>query len=189
MWFKKDVELLKAFCGVSNWAQRINEWCLLIKYIVSFSVWNSFDSTPVLFASQRKSNATLLLFLLECIVEQLLHKFLTTDVFTQLFFTFCSRGGSVCLSWLLEPSLSIKIIVSLFLFLPFVKTTTNLPLDPLVLQHQKDVCCCVHIYHHQAFCLLSLLFFLPFSGELICRTWLARFMFLWLLFENKNFKS
>lgn len=50
---------------------------------------DSRDNNLVLFASQRKSHARLSLFLLECNV---------------CFFW----GGSVCLSWLLEPSLSIK---------------------------------------------------------------------------------
>lgn len=40
----------------------------------------------------------------------------------------------------------------------------SLSSDSLVLQHQKDVCCCIY---HQAFCLDQLLFFcffLPFWG-------------------------
>lgn len=74
---------------------------------------DSRDNNLVLFASQRKSHARLSLFLLECNVEQLLHKLLWTDVppppryFTVLLVCFF-WGGSVCLSWLLEPSLSIK---------------------------------------------------------------------------------
>lgn len=48
----------------------------------------------VLFASQRKKHARLLLFLLECNVEQLLHKFLWTDVFPPLFFYF--SGEALC---------------------------------------------------------------------------------------------
>lgn len=81
----------------------------------------------VLFASQRKSHARLLLFLLECNVEQLLHKFLWTDVSPPVIFfifNFFPRGGSVCLSWLLEPSLSIKrktIFCYLFWSVWFVK--------------------------------------------------------------------
>lgn len=73
---------------------------------------DSRDNNLVLFASQRKSHARLSLFLLECNVEQLLHKLLWTDVPPPRYFTVLLVcffwGGSVCLSWLLEPSLSIK---------------------------------------------------------------------------------
>lgn len=96
--------IIKSFWSVNNWAQRVNWWCLLIKIHNLFQCFWTAVTTTVSYLPQRKSHARLLLYLLECNVEQLLHKFLWTDVSPIIFF----RGGSVCLSWLLEPSLSIK---------------------------------------------------------------------------------
>lgn len=137
----------------------MNWWCLLIKVHNLFQCfWTAVTATLSYLPLREKSHARLLLFLLECIVEQLLHKFLWTDVFPVILF----RGGSVCLSWLLEPSLSIKEKpLFCYLFWSYVKNTMSLSSDSLVLQHQKDVCCCIY---HQAFCLYQLFFFLPFGG-------------------------
>lgn len=61
----------------------------------SVSVFMDICDNLVLFASQRKSHARLLVFLLECNVEQLLHNFLWTDVLPpQLFFIF--PGEALC---------------------------------------------------------------------------------------------
>lgn len=93
-----------------------------------------------------------------------------TDVSPVILF----RGGSVCLSWLLETSLSIKKPSLCYLFWHHVKKTTSLSSDSLVLQHQKDVCCCIY---HQAF------FFSSLWG--ICFHWLV-LLFSDSFFGNKN---
>lgn len=128
------------------------------KYITCFSVFGQCDNDLVLFASQRKSHARLLLFLLECNVEQLLHKFLWTDIFPVILF----RGGSVCLSWLLEPSLSIKRS-------PYFVICFDL------MWRIPSVCRVIHwycntkkmsavVYIIRPFVFISFYFFLPFGG-------------------------
>lgn len=132
----------------------------------------------VLFASQRKSHARLSLFLLECNVEQLLHKILWPDVSPLLFLLlllfsgfFFYRGGSVCLSWLLEPSLSIKrkpIFCCLFWSVWSVEWFAGTATPKR----------CVLLYiNHQAFCLYQLFLFVPFlwgggGGCFIVLDWL-----------------
>lgn len=162
MWLN-DIELLRVFevsiTGHKEWLDGVS-WS---KYITCFSVLDSCDNNFVLFASQRKSHARLLLFLLECIVEQLLHKFLWNDVSPILLFFFFSRGGSVCLSWLLEPSLSIKrkkILILLFVLTLsgeyhesvkwFIGTATPKKMSAVV-------------YIIRPFVFISFYFFLPFG--------------------------
>lgn len=143
-------------------------------------------TATVSFRCPRESR--LLLFLLECNVEHQLHKVL----WFMIPYCFIQRG-SLCLSWFLEPSLSIKanlflFFSSSFFFWPYVKKAMSLWSDPLVLWHQNDVCCC--IYHQAFYCCYQLLFFSFFSFFVIlfwgiCFVELACFTFLWLLFGNK----
>lgn len=117
-----------------------------------------------------------MLFLLECNVEQMLHKNLWTDlllfffpshsVFYFSFLFLSSRGGSVCLSWLLEPSLSIlrekqtdnfRLFVCRF----FLIRSSDSPL----LQHQKKR---VLLYISSGLLSLSVCTFLFFpTGEVL----------------------
>lgn len=171
----------------------MNRWCLLIRVHKVFQCF--LDNSLVLFASQRKSHARLLLFLLECIVEQLLHKFLwlmppPPPPLLFVWFDFF-WGGSVCLSWLLEPSLPIKgkNPYCVVLFWHDTMNTASPSRDSLgTATPKRDVCCCIY---HQAFCRyqLSFFFFSVPLWDLFCCTWLACFTFLWLLFGNKKFSG
>lgn len=93
------------------------------------------------------------------------------------FFLLFFRGGSVCLSWLLEPSLSIE-IKSLFccLFWTYVKNTMS-----HWYCNTKMMSAVVYIIRPSV--IISFYFF-PFR-DLFCCTWLACFTFLQLLFGNK----
>lgn len=97
---------------------------------------------------------------------------------------FFFRGGSVCLSWLLEPSLSIK-RTSLFCYLFWWK--------PWVCQvihwycNTKMMSAVVYIIRPSV--VISFYFFFFPLGDLFCRTWLACFIFLWLLFGNKTLQK
>lgn len=132
--------------------------------------------TFFLFVSQRKTR--LLLFLLECIVEQLLHKFLWRMFIPRFCFISIQRG-STCLSWLLEPPLSIsrKLFFSfLFLFPLWVYR---------VVHRHSNVKMSAVVYTTPFVFNLLLSFFFLYLFSRISFIEFSCFTFHWLLFGNK----
>ena len=151
---------------------------------------DSRDNNLVLFASQRKSHARLSLFLLECNVEQLLHKLLWTDIPPPLYFTVLLvcffRGGSVCLSWLLEPSLSIKKDRPYFLLF-VLDFMWRIPWVCRVIHwycNTKKMSAVVYIIRPSVFISFYLFLFSLWGICFVVLDWLV-LLFLWLLFGNK----
>lgn len=91
------------------------------------------------------------------------------------------RGGSVCLSWLLEPSLSVKVN-------PYFLIGSDL----MKKKKKKNAittpkwCLLLYISHH-AFCLCQLSVLFP-GWDLVFAV-LPSFTFLWLPFENKTYSK
>lgn len=92
-----------------------------------------------------RENARLLLFVLECIVEQLLHKLLTCPIFLFLRFVL---GEALCA---LADFRTFSVFKKNMCFLFILTLSEELPLIRWYCNTKKDVCCCVH--NHQAFCL------------------------------------
>lgn len=170
--------IITSFWSVSYQAQSVNRWCFLIKvhnlFLCFGQLWRKTLSCLPL---REKSHARLLLFLLECIVEQLLHKFLWL-MFPPLFVL---RGGSVCLSWLLETSLSIKwILICIICF-------DNMWRIPWVIHwycNTKKMSAVVYIIRPSVYISFYFLFS-SLLGDLFCCNSLACFTFLWFHFGNK----
>lgn len=158
---KKDIELLRVFkmsvIGHKEWIDGVY-WS---KYTTCFSV---FGQQPCPVCLSEKITCQIVVVLAGMYCWATVAQISLTDVSPIVFFLLLLlsfRGGSVCLSWLLEPSLSIKKKIFCYLFLTHVKNTMGLSSDSLVLQHQKDVCYCIY---HQAFCLYQLFFFSALWG-------------------------
>lgn len=139
------------------------------KYITCFSVFGQLwqQLCPVCLSEKISCQIVVVLAGMYCwaTVAQKFSELMFSPLFFYFILFLFFRGGSVCLSWLLGPSLLIKRKKLILLFVLILKNTRSLLSDLLVLQHQKDVCCCKY---HQAFCLYPL-FFLPF-GDLFCCT-------------------
>lgn len=183
---KNDIELLRVFkmsiIGHKEWINGVY-WS---KYITCFSVFGQ-QPCPVCLSEKITCQIVVVLAGMYCwaTVAQISLTDVSPLVFVFIFIFLFFRGGSVCLSWLLEPSLPIKgkALILLFCFdmmwryhesvMWFIGTATPKR--------------CLLLYISSGLLSLSAFmfyFFFPLGDTFWC-TWLACFTFLWLLFGNK----
>lgn len=174
-----DIELLRVFevsiIGHKEWINGVY-WS---KYITCFSVLDRCDHKLVLYASQRKISCQIVVVLagMYCWAT-------VAQISLNWCFPCCFSGEALCLSWLLDPSLSVKrnpyFIILFWLFTLCEECHESV----WVIQWYRNTKKMSAVVYIMPSVFISF-YFLPFWGDLFCFNWLACFTFLWLLFGNK----